>query len=631
MKKIYEIAVCIPRIDDQVQRDIVNSFVPSHDFDDCRFTILTTYSDIYGSEESIVSEATIFSLLEYMYTDLIIVFPERFYERHVLNRILETARLRKIPVISIGDVLQNTVSISFGIVKCFKDIISHIIEHHGCRRINFIAGRKEDEEHDERLNIFKETIIQHDIPFEPERIGFGEYWDTPTEQAMEKFFSSDLPLPEAIICANDVMAITAINFLRGKGYKVPEDIIVTGFDGIDMEKYHSPRVTTASIDACELNAVLHDYIEKICSGNILPLQRTIDFIPRFNESCGCDNPNNNTRPIVTLWREVSFDNSFNDLIIQMISSIDIKDTIKDIFSTVSKFLSYVYSDDISVCISQKYVDSILTGKLSKFDCFGDVMYSVIEKRDGNEATVYGEKSFPTASLVADDKNKSSHLIYYPLHYKGSLFGYVAANTELNHIALHQLRSFSMNMGYVLERIASHKQMQMINERLEKAYVYDNMTGLLSRNGYYTISGEVIEPQLNQNKKIVIISIDLDNLKEINDKFGHHAGDTAIKIIAKALKQYIGDDGIAARFGGDEFVGIKLFDDSSDKFVHEFTEGFSCTIADMVEESELEYNISASFGIVSLLTKNMPSLEEGIKSADVLMYAQKRAKQNTRRR
>ncbi len=628
MKKNFEIAICIPRIDDQVQRDIVDAIVHSAAFKDCKFSILTTYSDIYGTDESIVSEAKIFSLLEYMYADIIIVFPERFYETYVLEEILEIAKLRKVPVISIGDILANTVSISFGRMSCFRAIVSHVIEKHNCKKINFIAGRKEEAEHDERLQAFRETLEKYDIPYEPERVGFGEYWDTPTEKVMDDFLSSNLPLPDAIICANDVMAITAVNCLKGRGYKVPDDIIVTGFDGIDMEKYHSPRITTGSIDLEALTTALYDYIKKITCGDILPINHSIDFIPRFAESCGCFE-HLNTKPIVTLWREVSFDNSFNDLIIQMISKIDIKDTIEGIFATVSKFLSYVYSVNISVCISKKFVECMLEGKLDKFDDFGSTMYSIIEKVDDKEANVYGERTFPTSFLVANSKAKPQHLTYYPLHYKDSLFGYVAADTEFNHIALHQLRSFSMNMGYVLERIASHKQMQIINERLEKSYIYDNMTGLLNRNGYYTVSADMIDPQLLQNKKIVIISIDLDNLKEINDKFGHHAGDTAIKIVAKALKQYIGEDGIAARFGGDEFVAIKLFDDSSEEFVHEFTEGFSCTIADKVEEAELEYNISASFGIVSLLAKNIPSLEEGIKSADVLMYAQKRAKKNSK--
>lgn len=625
MKDRYNIAICIPRLDDQVQRDIVNSLLTSPVFSSCTFSILSTYSDMFSDNDITRGESSIFSLINFISTDVLLVFPERFYLEDILERILADAKKKHIPVISIGGFIANTPSISFGIKQSFKNIISHLIEVHDCRRINFIAGRKEEADHDERLEIFKETLTEHGIHIEPERIGFGEFWDVPTEKVLQRFSSSELEFPQAIVCANDVMALTTVNYLKSHGYKVPQDVIVTGFDGIDIEKYHSPRLTTSSVNTQLLCESLFEYIVKICDGDILPLCHTIEFSERFSESCGCPASGERIKPFITLWKELNSDSSFNDSIIQMISKIDIVDSLTDILSTVSRFLEYVFSTDIRVCVSSDYIKSIWNGVPYEFEGFTDTMFSIVEKVDNGNAVVFDDRTFPTGKLVPDAQ-RPRHLVLYPLHYKDIVFGYVAANTELNHIALHQIRTFSMNMGYVLERIATYKLMESINSRLEAAYIYDSMTGLLSRNGYYTMAKKKLEPELGGEKHIVIISVDLDNLKEINDRFGHHSGDTAIKIIAHTLQEYVGDDGIAARFGGDEFVGIKIFDGSTDKFVHDFSEGFACTIADKVEESELEYNISASFGIVSVLAKTLPSLEEGIKSADVLMYAQKRAKQ-----
>ncbi|MBP1572611.1 MAG: GGDEF domain-containing protein [Oscillospiraceae bacterium] len=625
MKDRYNIAICIPRLDDQVQRDIVNSIMTAEVFSKCTFSVLSTYSDMFTDNDITRGESSIFSLINFITADVLLVFPERFYLTNILDKILSTAKEKHIPVISIGGFIHNTPSISFGIKQSFRNIISHLIEEHGCKRINFIAGRKDEAEHDERLIIFKETLTEHGIPIEEERIGFGEYWDNPTVEVLEKFLNSNLERPEAIVCANDVMALTTVNYLKAKGIRVPQDVLVTGFDGIDIEKYHSPRLTTSSINTELLCSSLYEYITKICDGDILPLCHTIEFSERFSESCGCNNKTDEIKPFLTLWKELTSDSSFNDSIIQMISKIDIVESITDILSTVSRFLDYVFSTEIRVCVSDDYIKSIWNGVPYEFNGFSDTMFSVVEKVDNGKAIVYDDRTFDTGKLVPDE-SRPRRLILYPLHYKDTVFGYVAANSALNHIALHQIRTFSMNLGYVLERIATYKLMESINSRLEAAYIYDSMTGLLSRNGYYTMAKKKLEPELGGDKHIVIISVDLDNLKEINDRYGHHSGDTAIKIIAHTLQEYVGDDGIAARFGGDEFVGIKVFDISTDKFVHDFSEGFACTIADKVEESELEYNISASFGIVSVLAKTLPSLEEGIKSADVLMYAQKRAKQ-----
>lgn len=625
MIKKYRITVCIPRLDDQVQRDIVNSFISSEAFKDCSFSVLSTYSDMSDDNDIIKGEASIFSLIEFISPDVLIVFPERFYLRHILEGIFDTAKKKRIPIISVGDILPNTASISFGIKQSFRNIINHVIEVHGCKRINFISGRKDAHENDERLAIFKETIEAHGLPYEPERIEFEEFGDIPTEAALQKFSSSELEFPDAIICTNDIMALTTINYLKSHGYNVPQDVIVTGFDGIDLEKYHSPRLTTSSVNNELLNSTLHDYIVRICKGDILPLRHTIEFEERFSESCGCCDKDNDRKPFISLWKELNSDSSFNDYIIQMISKIDISDSMTDIFSTVARFLSYVCTPEIRVCVCSDYISSIHNGVPYVFTGFSDTMFSVIEKTGDGVAQVFVHKPFSTSELIPDTESDFNHLTLYPLHHKDTVFGYVAANTALHHIALHQIRTFSMHLGYVLERVATYKLMETINARLEAAYIFDGMTGLLSRNGYYAIEKTKLEPELGTDKHIVIISVDIDNLKEINDKFGHCSGDTAIKIIAHTLKEYVGEDGIAARFGGDEFVGIKFFDGSSDRFVHDFSEGFACSIADKVEESELEYNISASFGIVSVLAKTLPSLEEGIKSADVLMYAQKRAK------
>lgn len=625
MDNYYSITICVPKIDDEVQRNIINHLVKSELFFDCNFNILSTYSDVYRDDASTRGDSSIFSLVGMHKTDLLIVFPERFYMKNVLEDIIERAKKRNIPVISIGAFWYNTASISFSPKLTFKKIFSHLIEVHGCRRINFIGGQESNRDHDERYKQYIESLEAYGIPYEEERVGFGCYWNDPTEAVLNRFFSSKLERPEAIVCANDAMAITTLNFLKKHGYRVPKDIIVTGFDGIDMEKYHHPRITTASINHEELGKVLREYIDKIKLGEILPLQNVIEYKVRFSESCGCVPDDAETTPFIDLWNEINLDHEFNDRIIQMISSIDPNESLADILTTVSDSLSFVFSTDIRICVCSNYMQGIWDGVSYEWSGFTDTMYSIVEKINDSDTVIYTDKKFPTSRLIPNYSQMMRHTIFYPLNSREKVFGYIAANTELNHIALSQLRSFAMNMGYVLERISTHKYMEAINSRLEVAYIYDSMTGLLSRNGYYTVAKKKIEPELAKDRHIVIISVDLDNLKEINDKFGHHSGDTAIKIIAHTLQEYIGDDGIAARFGGDEFIGIKIFDGSSEKFVHDFSDGFACSIADKVEESELEYNISASFGIVSLLTKTLPSIEEGIKSADVLMYAQKRSK------
>ena len=112
----------------------------------------------------------------------------------------------------------------------FEQMVRHVIEEHGVRRVNMLAGFEGNELSDARLQVFKKVLQENGIPVEEERIGYGQFWDTPAQQEMERFLQSELPMPEAIICANDAMALVACNVLEKAGYRVPEDVIVTKGD-----------------------------------------------------------------------------------------------------------------------------------------------------------------------------------------------------------------------------------------------------------------------------------------------------------------------------------------------------------------------------------------------------------------
>ena len=69
---------------------------------------------------------------------------------------------------------------------------------------------------------------------------------------IEDFINSKLPFPEAIVCANDSMAIAAIYYLAEHGFNVPGDVAVTGFDALPEALDHTPSITTTSSFSAEI-------------------------------------------------------------------------------------------------------------------------------------------------------------------------------------------------------------------------------------------------------------------------------------------------------------------------------------------------------------------------------------------
>ena len=137
------------------------------------------------------------------------------------------------------------------------------------------------------------TLVPHgapadnDIPFEEERVGYGEFWEGPTFKVMKKFMNPMKIPPEAIICSNDSMAVAVCDYLAEMDVQVPEDILVTGIDGIDEGKLHYPGITTAVRDEVYDAKKIVELIQGIFSGEKVVHHLELGYHMQLSQSCGC--------------------------------------------------------------------------------------------------------------------------------------------------------------------------------------------------------------------------------------------------------------------------------------------------------------------------------------------------------
>ena len=92
-------------------------------------------------------------------------------------------------------------------------------------------------------------------------------------------------MPTAVMAVNDFTAIGAINAAKDRGLRVPEDISVTGFDGIYMTEAVRPRITTVSQNYMELGAKAIEIIDKLTLGEKVKRKYTVDTIVLIKDSC----------------------------------------------------------------------------------------------------------------------------------------------------------------------------------------------------------------------------------------------------------------------------------------------------------------------------------------------------------
>lgn len=154
-------------------------------------------------------------------------------------------------------------------------------------------------------------------------------------------------------------------------------------------------------------------------------------------------------------------------------------------------------------------------------------------------------------------------------------------------------------------------------------IKDELTGLFNRRGLLELAKEHYEAALAAKEHFIILYADLDNLKKINDEYGHHAGDLALKSAAGVLKTVFRDYDIVSRFGGDEFLVLAV-----DKGPEDFASIqalIESAFAKFNQKSNLEFDLSLSLGLSSFNHNNPMGFEELVQAADSKLYQRKRSR------
>ena len=148
---------------------------------------------------------------------------------------------------------------------------------------------------------------------------------------------------------------------------------------------------------------------------------------------------------------------------------------------------------------------------------------------------------------------------------------------------------------------------------------DELTGLYNRRRFFILTEQCLKVAVRTKKRPLLLFIDMDNLKWINDHYGHNEGDQALIGLADILKKTFRESDIIARIGGDEFVVLlESTDENSETLLtrlHENVKDYN------VKRSQ--YTLSVSLGTAQFDPEYPISIDELLSKADALMYAQKR--------
>jgi len=175
-----------------------------------------------------------------------------------------------------------------------------------------------------------------------------------------------------------------------------------------------------------------------------------------------------------------------------------------------------------------------------------------------------------------------------------------------------------------ERFKLHLELKKANEALRALVLIDDLTGLHNRRGFLTFAEQQMKLARRNKRELLLVFVDLDGLKQINDTFGHQEGDWALVKTAEILKQTFHRDlDIMARLGGDEFVVLTI-----DSFL-EGAEIISARLEEHLKKTNAQtnciYQLSFSLGMTRFNLKSSMTIDDLMAAADEALYKNKRAR------
>lgn len=594
-------------------------------------------------------ERNIYRLINYDLVDGVLVAALSLFEDQVttvFQQIEEDIRQRcRKPVISLDLPFGDFPVVKTDDKKGICLAVQHLAQVHHCRKMYLLTGPKDYVVSEARAEAFRAQLAAEGLDASGDIVFYGNFWFNGGEAFANRILSGEIPMPDAVVCANDYMAIGLTNRLNSGGIRVPEQVRVTGYDASKDASYNAVSITTYTPDiygmAAQAVNLMHAQIEPEVPAAEIELPPYAGL--RMGRSCGCTQNAEDFRLIQGLGyqpgeRQRNPDGTLtiNDMqglhesyMFETLSVIQDKAEILQTITDVSYLLQpyrrfYLvlrsdWSDPESRC---------LTGYPETMRCvIRCIPQNETEPESELRYSLDSEKySFPTAQMLpALDEARSEPVVFYfmPSHFSDDTIGFAVLQT-----AMDAKRSADDVSTLWLRNVNNSLHMVRIVSRLMDYSMRDSMTGLLNRRGMEMMYQRRLA-YLKPDDHFVIWMIDMDGLKYINDHFGHEYGDVGIKTIAETIRMTASQDDILVRAGGDEFVMIAAGQITEQEGKKRADEAERILAEQNAAHTDRPFEITASIGFVCVPVSENRTLDDMLKEADRLMYVHKSANKKQR--
>lgn len=573
MKAKGKIGVVIPAVVDSLESELLSeiyNYASRLGYDIIVFTNSSNSLDLFLENDYIHGEEKIYELLGCAELDGILFSAGRFHSPRVIEYITDIIKKTGIPCIALEMQQDNFPYVYTSQRDEIFIVTEHLITVHGYEKIYCLTGPEGSYEAEERLAGFREAMQYYNL--NDSNFFYGDFWKDSAKNLAEKICNGEIEMPEAVVCANDSMAVSLCDSLKKFKIKIPEQIAVTGYDGNIEALSYEPPITTVVHKEKELAFKAVSKIHEIITAEKLQKAVKKNYNIKYGESCGC------LPKRINIQKKIHYNMIQNKNLQEMYlnSNLMVKmseaDNLKD-FTEIISSLTYLISDliQLDICLCDNWNVDLSDNKTAENDnSYTKKMLLLLTKNlHHNKQNNYFFETRKILPVLATE-HETKFVVIMPIHYVSLNLGYMAMHYEDGskyHIDIF-LQYWRDSLANGLNTLRNKINIERMNKVVEEYSLRDQLTGMLNKKGLLKNASDFIINAKKDSKLclMLVFSWSKYNVSTINN---NKIIDT---VVANALTMLCSSDKLCARTGEKEFAvlmkleSIEKENETANKFI-----------------------------------------------------------------
>ena len=585
------------------------------------FVEFSTFSE-YNSDLN-NSECNIFRLPGLNDFDGAIILTNSFNTREELNYVYQTIKKSKIPAVSLEYDLEGITAIHTDNYRGMYELANHVVQEHGAKSLVFVGGPKEHEESNIRLQAVRDVARENGLSLGDEDILYGDWAKIMCKELVRGWIDQHNCLPDVVICANDIMAMSVCELMKELGHKVPNDVMVTGYDCIKQGQEYVPSIASVNHEWLSMGRKAMQILLDKMEGRDTETSITMNtkFVP--GGSCGCDTgvikPDERKGYLTHEIDSLACDSHFRHFFVAT-KKVENADHMNWSLNYLFESACWMEGDNFMLCLDQEFFNIEENNENLRTHGYSDSMDVICSLKNGVPRPHQIINRKEAMFRVSNENPEPCIYIFVPVYSEERSFGFAMLVRNMDIAEDNYLYIWTRHMNQCLEQIRRNITIAELTRRLTELSVTDPLTGVYNRAGCEKIAYPLLDKWHKEGGTGALMIADIDRMKTINDKYGHANGDLALRTVSTVLKSQLPSDWIVSRFGGDEFfMGGKLMEGMD---LEEMRNSIMQKLAQEVERRQIPFELRISIGYSKLEPGGEIDLEEELRRADASMYSVK---------